>query len=248
MLVHRSRFCTHCVLLVLILASALAGPASALAASSDTPPTQRPIPSAIDASNAASVTASRPSPPLSRASVTPLIVPPAPAPARQLASAAAGAISSERISVPAGFPAAAGKWIDVDLGEQRMIAYEGETPIRTFSVSTGMAGTPTVQGAFRIYMKTPLQDMKGGERELGTYYNLPNVPWVQYFYAEYSFHGTYWHDNFGHPMSHGCVNMRNEDAKWLFDWTTPGVAPTAGKWHFTRSNGEDPGTLVLIHD
>jgi lipoprotein-anchoring transpeptidase ErfK/SrfK len=58
----------------------------------------------------------------------------------------------------------------------------------------------------------------------GPGYDLPNVQWVMYFYRDYSLHGAYWHNNFGQPMSHGCVNMRNEDAKWLYDWAPEGTS------------------------
>ncbi|MCB0137619.1 MAG: L,D-transpeptidase, partial [Caldilineaceae bacterium] len=67
--------------------------------------------------------------------------------------------------------------------------------------------------------------------------------WVQYFYEDYGFHGTYWHSNFGQPMSHGCVNMTNADAKWLYEWASPTV--TEFKWHVTEKS--DPGTLVIVH-
>ncbi|MEZ4726872.1 MAG: L,D-transpeptidase [Caldilineaceae bacterium] len=75
------------------------------------------------------------------------------------------------------------------------------------------------------------------------YYYLPGVKWVQYFYQEYSFHGTYWHNNFGRPMSHGCLNMTNADAKWLFDWAGP---VWDGKTTWYKSSEENPGTLIII--
>jgi lipoprotein-anchoring transpeptidase ErfK/SrfK len=80
---------------------------------------------------------------------------------------------------------------------------------------------------------------------LGNYYNLPNVQWVQYFYADYGFHGTYWHNNFGNPMSHGCVNMTNADAKWLFDWAGP---EWDGKTTWFAPTQDNPGTLVVVTD
>ena len=136
------------------------------------------------------------------------------------------------------------RWIRVDLSEQMLIAYEGDQPIRGFVVSTGLPGTPTVTGTFSIRMKVRSQTMEGGDPALGNYYNLPNVEWVQYFYADYGFHGTYWHNNFGHPMSHGCVNMTNADAKWLFDWASPSW-DGENIWH--SSSTDDPGTLVIVH-
>jgi len=145
---------------------------------------------------------------------------------------------------PIDMPKHVGKWIRVDLSEQTLIVYEGDQPIRGFIVSTGLPGTPTVTGTFHIRMKARSQRMEGGSPALGNYYNLPNVQWVQYFYEDYGFHGTYWHNNFGHPMSHGCVNMTNADAKWLWDWASP---KWDGKsiWH--SSTDDDPGTLVIVH-
>ncbi len=142
------------------------------------------------------------------------------------------------------FPTTTEKWIDVDLSEQRVVAYEGTRPVRAFIVSTGLPATPTVTGTFRIWAKTPLQDMSGGSRATGDYYYLEDVPWVQYFYEDYAFHGTYWHNNFGQPMSRGCVNMTIEDAKWLFEWASPRMEARAG-WLF--STPDNPGTLVVVH-
>ena len=136
------------------------------------------------------------------------------------------------------------KWIDVDLSEQRVVAYEGTTAVKAFIISSGLPGTPTVTGTFRIWAKTPLQDMYGGNRAAGDYYYLKDVQWVQYFYQDYAFHGAYWHNNFGQPMSRGCINMRNEDAQWLFDWASPGM--TGRGWLFSAN--ENPGTLVVVHE
>lgn len=133
------------------------------------------------------------------------------------------------------------RWIRVDLSEQIVVAYEGENAVRAFVVSSGLPGTPTVTGEFRIRTKVSEQVMSGGEGR--NYYYLPGVKWVQYFYEDYSFHGTYWHNNFGQPMSHGCLNMTNSDAKWLFDWAGP---EWDGKTTWYKSSQENPGTLVII--
>jgi lipoprotein-anchoring transpeptidase ErfK/SrfK len=109
------------------------------------------------------------------------------------------------------------RWIDVDISEQRLYAYQGDQLVNSFLVSTGLWGTPTVQGRYRIYVKYRSQAMSGPG------YYLPNVPFVMYFYKGYSFHGTYWHNNFGTPMSHGCVNMRTNEAKWLYNWASVGT-------------------------
>jgi lipoprotein-anchoring transpeptidase ErfK/SrfK len=143
---------------------------------------------------------------------------------------------------PITFPKTTGKWIRVDLSEQIVVAYEGEKPIRAFRISSGLANTPTVIGTFHIRTKVLSQTMVGGEGNM--YYNLPGVKWVQYFYEGYSFHGTYWHNNFGHPMSHGCINMTNADAKWLFDWADPAWD---GKSVWQKTTSDDVGTLVIVH-
>ena len=109
------------------------------------------------------------------------------------------------------------RWIDVNLSEQRVYAYEGDIVVNSFLVSTGLPETPTVTGSYQIWVKVRIQDMSGPG------YYLPDVPWVMYFYESYGFHGTYWHNNFGTPMSRGCVNMRIEDAAWLYDWASVGT-------------------------
>lgn len=115
-------------------------------------------------------------------------------------------------------PGAGGeRWIDVDISSQSVTAYEGNTPIRTFIVSTGTAAHPTVLGRYRIYVKLRYDTMAGPG------YYLPNVPFVMYFYQGYSLHGTYWHHNFGTPMSHGCVNMYTPDAEWMFYFASVGT-------------------------
>lgn len=133
------------------------------------------------------------------------------------------------------------KWIRVDLSEQIVVAYRKDQPVRAFVISSGLSRTPTVQGEFRIITKVQEQTMYGGQGAY--YYNLPGVKWVQYFYKDYGFHGTYWHSNFGQPMSHGCINMTNADAKWLFDWAGP---TWDGETVWYKSTEENPGTLVIV--
>ncbi len=110
-----------------------------------------------------------------------------------------------------------GRWIDVNLQTQTVKAYARDILIREFIVSTGTAAHPTVKGDFHIYIKDRYADMRGPG------YFLADVPYTMYFYQSYGLHGTYWHDNFGTPMSHGCVNLRTEDAKWLFHWASLGT-------------------------
>jgi len=110
-----------------------------------------------------------------------------------------------------------GRWIDVDLSEQSVTAYEGATPVQTFIVSTGVRAHPTVTGQFRVYVKLRSTPMAGPG------YYLPGVPYTMYFYEGYALHGTYWHNNFGTPMSHGCVNLRTPDSEWLFGFASVGT-------------------------
>lgn len=113
-----------------------------------------------------------------------------------------------------------GKWIKVVLHEQRVYIYENGQLVRNVLVSTGLPGSPTVIGDFQIYIKYPSQLMYGPG------YYLPGVPWVMYFYRDYGLHGTYWHHNFGQPMSHGCVNMPTPEAEWLYNWAPVGTRVT----------------------
>lgn len=108
-------------------------------------------------------------------------------------------------------------WIDVDLSQQMLYAYEGDTIVASFLVSTGVAAFPTVLGQYHVYMKFEYTDMSGPG------YYLPDVPYTMYFYRGYGIHGTYWHSNFGTPMSHGCVNMYTPDAQWLYYWAPMGT-------------------------
>ncbi len=110
-----------------------------------------------------------------------------------------------------------GRWMLVDLSDQELMAYEGETLILKAKVSTGRPRTPTVIGTFRIYLKLRAQTMSGPG------YRLPNVPYVMYFYQGYALHGTYWHNNFGRPMSHGCVNLPIPIAEQLYRWADIGT-------------------------
>ncbi|HAV78014.1 MAG TPA: hypothetical protein DCX53_11755 [Anaerolineae bacterium] len=109
------------------------------------------------------------------------------------------------------------RWIDVDLTNQRVYAYEGDTVVNSFIVSTGTWLTPTVTGQFNIYVKYRANKMSGPG------YYLPDVPYIMYFHGSYGLHGTYWHNNFGTPMSHGCVNLTIDDAGWLYNWASIGT-------------------------
>ena len=109
------------------------------------------------------------------------------------------------------------RWVYVDLSSQRAYAFQGDQLVKGFWVSTGTWQHPTVTGTFRIYVKYRATLMTGPG------YYLPNVPYTMYFYKGYGLHGTYWHHNFGHPMSHGCVNFSTPDAAWLYSFASVGT-------------------------
>lgn len=115
-----------------------------------------------------------------------------------------------------------GRWIDVDLSEQMVRAFEGTELVASFLVSTGVNKYPTETGRYKVYVKYESSLMHGPD------YYLPDVPFSMYYSGEFSIHGTYWHHNFGTPMSHGCINMSISDAEWLYNWA-------------------DIGTIVNIH-
>lgn len=139
--------------------------------------------------------------------------------------------------------------IEVDLTNQKVYAFEGNQKVYEFLVSTGKWGrTPT--GTFSIWGKSRFQKMSGGNSALHTYYYLPNVPFIMWFAGDgvvasrgFSLHGTYWHNNFGQPMSHGCVNMRTEDAEVLFYWSDPVV----GEAKTVKATKDNPGTEIVIY-
>lgn len=135
------------------------------------------------------------------------------------------------------------KWIDVSLDEQMLRAYEGNRVVMEFPISSGK-WAPTPKGTFNIWYKTRAQLMTGGSKELGTYYYLPNVPSNMFFYQGYAIHGAYWHNNFGQPMSHGCVNAPLAQVAELFDWSGPVVPPGVNA---LRASADNPGTRVVVH-
>ena len=124
-------------------------------------------------------------------------------------------------AAPASSPAeagpGAGHWIDVNLSQQMVYAYDGDTVVNSFLVSTGTWLHPTVTGQYHVYIKLRYTDMSGPD------YYLPNVPYTMYFFKGYGLHGTYWHHNFGTPMSHGCVNLSIPDSAWLYSFASVGT-------------------------
>lgn len=127
---------------------------------------------------------------------------------------------------------AGSKKIEISIDFQKLLAYEGSQLIKEFPISTGVPylssapnaiPTDTPRGNFKIHAKRPSVHMGDGTlRSDAEAYELPGVPWVSYFEAStgVAIHGTFWHNNFGMTMSHGCINMRSEDAKWIYRWTT----------------------------
>lgn len=125
--------------------------------------------------------------------------------------------ASETEIVPQVTVSASERWIDVNLTQQMTYAYQGNTVVNSFLVSTGTWQYPTVTGQYHIYVKLRYTDMAGPG------YYLPNVPFTMYFYQGYGLHGTYWHHNFGTPMSYGCVNLSIPDSEWLYNWASVGT-------------------------
>jgi len=114
-------------------------------------------------------------------------------------------------------PKAKGKVISVDIGKQAAFAHENGKLLYWTRVSTGKGAYKTPTGEWKVYTKTPKQVMAGPG------YYLPNVKWVMPYNGDYTLHTAYWHTNFGQPMSHGCTNMSEKDAKWFFDWAEKGT-------------------------
>lgn len=136
------------------------------------------------------------------------------------------------------------KWIEVDLSDQILRAWQGNRLFLATLVSTGKWGkTPT--GEFQIWSKFKYTKMSGGSKEKGTYYYLPNVPYTMYFKGGFGIHGTYWHSNFGTPMSHGCINMPTPMAEQLFYWAGPELPEGKNSWIAKNNNY---GTRVVIHE
>jgi lipoprotein-anchoring transpeptidase ErfK/SrfK len=134
------------------------------------------------------------------------------------------------------------KWIDVDLDQQALVAYEGDTPVFATLVSTGRKLWETPTGIYRVtgkYARVRMQDPGNMADE----WNVADVPWTMRFRKNFALHGTYWHDGFGRARSHGCVNLSTRDAHHLYVWTAPDVPDG-----WTEAEGEAAtGTPVRIH-
>lgn len=154
----------------------------------------------------------------------------------------------------------ANKRIDVNLTTQILEAYEYDKVVFKTNISSGIPGggssgkglsTTTPEGQWYIIEKMPSKHMGNGNLFAGADdYELPGVPWTSFFTpVGHAFHGTYWHDNFGTPMSHGCVNMRTNEANWIFRWTNPSPDPTniSANYDIGAHGTGGPGTAVTVH-
>ncbi len=124
-----------------------------------------------------------------------------------------------------------GQWVDIDLYEQTLVAYEDARPVYATLIASGLEEWSTTEGVFQIYYKVPNGPMSGAEGEEDFYY-LQSVPWSMYFHEGEAIHGAYWHDGFGYRRSHGCVNVAPADAMWLFNWAEEGT------WVHVHSSSE----------
>jgi hypothetical protein len=169
----------------------------------------------------------------------------------RIAEAAWMAESDLRIPEPSAPPdeaAPAERWLDVDLANQVVTAYEGKRAVYATLASTGVGRdrdpTATPLGVHRVWVKLLTSDMTNLEDEEALrYYAIQDVPWVLFFDKGFGFHGAFWHRSFGHVRSHGCVNLTPLDAEWLFHWSSPHLP--AG-WSAALPTDYDPGTLVRV--
>lgn len=161
-----------------------------------------------------------------------------------------GIFNNKEVLVPQNQPQVLGettetnnsnKYIEVDLTNQKVYTYENGQRAKEYTISSGTWGR-TPNGTFKIWTKIRSQKMSGGSVATGDYYYLPNVPYIMFFYNDkypkqkgYSLHGTYWHNNFGVPMSHGCVNMKTADAAEVFQWSEVGTEVRIyGKYEYNK--------------
>jgi hypothetical protein len=135
------------------------------------------------------------------------------------------------------------RWIDVDLDNQILVAFEGDLPVYTTMISSGAKDAPTETGIYRMWLKESEADMKGLNGE--DPYSVATVPWTQFYSPErgLALHTAYWHDQFGVRRSRGCLNMAPRDARWLYFWSEPQVPPG---WTMAAGIPEAPGSLVRV--
>jgi hypothetical protein len=138
------------------------------------------------------------------------------------------------------------RWFDVDVDAETLVAYEGKTAVYATLVSSGAKNTPTEVGLYRIWKKVAETDMRGLSGGGEDPYSVATVPWTEFFSPEkgLALHTAYWHDGFGKPRSHGCVNLAPIDARWLYFWSDPWMPPG---WTMTAGVVEAPGSIVRVH-
>ncbi len=152
-----------------------------------------------------------------------------------------------RVALPAEVPADLQPdemWLDVDLNEQTLVAYRGETPVYATLVSTGKARYETPAGEFRIERKVSMRTMNSRQGAQETY-AVDKVPWTAYFKDSYALHTAYWHSGFGRVRSHGCINLSPADAQRIYAWMGPHAAPG---WREVYATDDQPGTRVRIRN
>jgi hypothetical protein len=155
-----------------------------------------------------------------------------------------------RVAEPTEPPALVGereRWFDIDVDKELLVAYEGTLPIYATMVSTGKKESPTPTGIWRMWKKMSEQDMKGlgvGDT-VEEPYSVATVPWTQFFDPGrgLALHAAYWHDRYGIPRSHGCVNLSPADARWLYFWSEP-IVPAG--WTMAAGWTEAPGSVVRV--
>jgi lipoprotein-anchoring transpeptidase ErfK/SrfK len=132
--------------------------------------------------------------------------------------------------------------VHVDLSSQTLVAYEGDRAVFATLVSSGREGFETPTGTIRIQSKhvSATMDDTASATEA---YSIEDVPWTMYFEGSFALHAALWHDQFGRPRSHGCVNLAPADARWLFQWTGPVLPPG---WHGVVASSRRQGSWVHI--
>jgi lipoprotein-anchoring transpeptidase ErfK/SrfK len=134
------------------------------------------------------------------------------------------------------------KLIHVDIDTQMVTAFEGDKMVLSVRCASGQRGTDTPKGEWRTYHKGPSIHMTNFGDAVANIYNLPGVPWCSFFTGSgHAFHGTYWHNDYGHPRSNGCVNLPSSVSKWLYRWTSPVVPANVDYLHVPGQ-----GTRVVI--
>jgi lipoprotein-anchoring transpeptidase ErfK/SrfK len=145
------------------------------------------------------------------------------------------------------------KWIDINVSRQTLVAFEGPGAVYATMISSGKTNTEdkskdhsTVLGTYRVREKHIAATMDGDGAAPGENpYSIQDVPFIMYFRGSYALHGAFWHNNFGHKMSHGCVNLSPLDAKHVFLWSSPSLPQG---WHGAWATKDDPGTVIVIHE